>query len=87
MEMDEIRKIAAQIKEGDENNEIEESTETAVTPVADEPRSITDISAQDIKVALDKNKSFEEQAEDVVGAMATAKAVQDSLHTVTELYM
>lgn len=77
MEMDEIRKIAAQIKEGDENNETEESTETAVTPVTDEPRSITDISAQDIKVALDKNKSFEEQAEDVVGAMATAKAVQD----------
>lgn len=42
-----------------------------------EVKSITEISANDIKVQIDNNKSMEAQAEDIVGAMATAKAVQN----------
>ena len=40
-------------------------------------KAITDLSAKDIMVTIDKTKSLEDQAEDLVGAMATAKAVND----------
>ena len=75
--MDELRKIAKKRidKENDEADEIE----TAIVK-ADEPTTevaITDLSAADIKMRIDKNKSMEAQAEDVVGAMATARAVTD----------
>ena len=40
-------------------------------------KSITELSAKDITYKVDTEKSFEQQAEDIVGAMATAKAVSD----------
>lgn len=56
--------------------EIEER-KAAAQIVEQETKSITDISVEDIKFKIDNSKSMEEQAEDIVGAMATAKAVQD----------
>lgn len=61
----------------------QEEEKTAIA-VAEERKSITDVSAKDIQFKLDGSKTMEQQAEDVVGAMATAKAVQDE-HTAQEL--
>ena len=43
----------------------------------DNKKSIDAISVSDIKIHLDDNKSIEAQAEDVVGAMVTANAIND----------
>ena len=40
-------------------------------------KSIDKISVGDIKIKLDDKKSIESQAEDVVGAMVTASAIND----------
>lgn len=40
-------------------------------------KSIDEISVSDIKIKLDDHKSIESQAEDVVGAMVTASAIND----------
>lgn len=40
-------------------------------------KSIDEISVSDIKIKLDDKKSIESQAEDVVGAMVTASAIND----------
>lgn len=40
-------------------------------------KSISEVGVSDIQFSLDNTKSYEQQAEDVVGAMATAKAVSD----------
>lgn len=40
-------------------------------------KSITDLSMDDVKFELDRSKSYDQQAEDVVNAMATARAVAD----------
>lgn len=42
-----------------------------------EKKSLGAVSVDDIEFTLDKSKDFEKQAEDVVGAMATARAVSD----------
>lgn len=49
-----------------------------------ERKSITDLSAQDIKMSIDPTKSVAEQAEDVVSAIATARAVS-SAETANEI--
>lgn len=41
-------------------------------------KSIDEISVSDIKIKLDDHKSIESQAEDVVGAMVTASAINDN---------
>ncbi|MGN0805251.1 MAG: hypothetical protein ACI4MS_07700 [Candidatus Coproplasma sp.] len=46
-------------------------------PKQDEKKSIANVNVNDIEFTLDKSKSYEKQAEDVVGAMATARAVSD----------
>ena len=69
--MDEIRAYVESKKDEPANEET-----TAVAEVK-EGKSITELSANDIKIKLDESKSMEAQAEDVVGAIATAKAVQD----------
>lgn len=43
----------------------------------DKKKSIDKISVSDIKIKLDDKKSIESQAEDVVGAMVTASAIND----------
>lgn len=43
----------------------------------DKKKSIDKISVSDIKIKLDDHKSIESQAEDVVGAMVTASAIND----------
>lgn len=51
--------------------------EKALAVQSETEKSIADISLKDIHFKVDSDKSYEEQAKDVVGAMATAKAVQD----------
>lgn len=90
MPMDEIR---AYVKAHEQSTAQEETTQEtaketpetqAVVLVEETKKSITDLSVSDIKMNLDQNKSIEAQAEDIVGAMATAKAAQDE-HTAKEL--
>lgn len=56
-----------------------EEQPTAALQVAEPTvsKSITEIGVNDIKLNLDQSKNVEEQAEQVVGAMAIVKAVQD----------
>ena len=42
-----------------------------------ETKSLAEVNISDIEFKLDKTKSFEQQADDIVGAMAIAKAVSD----------
>ena len=62
-------------KEAEEKAKAEEKSNTL--PVVTEEKSLSDVNLSDIKFSLDKSKSFEEQAEDVVNAIAIAKAVED----------
>lgn len=61
---------------------VEEKINTQTTVV----KSINDIGVNDISFSLDKEKSYEAQAEDVIGAMATVKAVTDeeTVKSITE---
>ena len=78
MPMSEIRDYAEkeiEKKKLEESNSIVEKkdNEKPITGL----KSITDISAKDIKLKVDESKSMEEQTEEVVGALATVAAVQD----------
>ena len=80
--IEELRKLAEEqekAKEKEENIETgEEKQETAEqNAIVESKKAIDKISVSEIKVSVDTSKSMEEQAEDVVGAMATAAAVQD----------
>lgn len=80
--IEELRKLAEEqekAQEKEENIETgEEKQETAEqNAIVESKKAIDKISVSDIKVSVDTSKSMEEQAEDVVGAMATAAAVQD----------
>ena len=57
--------------------EKEQEQKKALAVQSETEKSIADISLKDIHFKVDSDKSYEEQAKDVVGAMATAKAVQD----------
>ena len=90
MSMDDIR---AYVKEHEQSTAQEETTKKtsketpktkAVVAIDETKKAITDLSVSDIKMRIDENKSMEQQAEDIVGAMATAKAVQDE-QTAKEL--
>ena len=56
---------------------IKDNKETSLVEDKVERKSLSDIDVDDIKLTLDHSKSYEEQAEDVISAMATASAVQD----------
>lgn len=60
-------------KEQDEKREQEKAV--ALADMTD--KSIADVSLSDIHFKLNTTQSYEEQAKDVVNAMATAKAVKD----------
>lgn len=81
MAMDEIRayvKSQGNSKvDSDKERQIDEGRANETMTKDIRPKSITDLSVSDIKIHLDEKKSIEQQAEDIVGAMATAKAVQD----------
>lgn len=55
----------------------EQGQEKAVQVMNTTEKSIADVTLKDVHFKLNTNKTYEEQAEDVVGAMATAKAVED----------
>lgn len=58
--------------------EKEQKLEKAIQSVAQtSDKSIADVSLKDVKFKLDSNQTYEQQAKDVVNAMATAKAVED----------
>lgn len=65
---DELEKIQSEI----ENRKLELALQEE-----DKKKSIDQISVSDIKIKLDDSKSIESQAEDVVGAMVTASAIND----------
>lgn len=66
----------------DLKKEIEEQAKLIVQEK--EGKSLRDVDIGDVRFSLDKTKNYEAQAEDVVGAMATAKAVTDE-HTVKDI--
>ena len=88
--MDEIRAYMREHEQSTAEQVLSEKTakekpETqAVVMVEETKKAISDLSVADIKIKIDENKSMEEQAEDIVGAMATANAVQDK-ETAREL--
>lgn len=55
----------------------EQAQEKAVQVANTTEKSIADVTLKDVHFKLNTDKTYEEQAEDVVGAMATAKAVED----------
>lgn len=55
----------------------EQMQEKAVQVANTTEKSIADVTLKDVHFKLNTDKTYEEQAEDVVGAMATAKAVED----------
>lgn len=57
--------------------EQEQKQETAIQGANTTEKSIADVTLKDVHFKLNTDKTYEEQAEDVVGAMATAKAVED----------
>lgn len=57
--------------------EQEQKQETAIQVANTTEKSIADVTLKDVHFKLNTDKTYEEQAEDVVGAMATAKAVED----------
>lgn len=57
--------------------EIQARKQTENLPTTTTQKSIAQVSVDDIQLTLDKTRSMEQQAEDIVGAMATARAVQD----------
>lgn len=59
----------------DLRKEIEEKATQLINK--SESKSIEEVGLKDIKFELDHTKSYKDQAEDVVSAMATVKAVQD----------
>ena len=65
---DELEKIQSEI----ENRKLELALQEE-----DKKKSIDKISVSDIKIKLDDSKSIGSQAEDVVGAMVTASAIND----------
>ena len=58
-----------------EKEQKQEKTIQSVAQTSD--KSIADVSLKDVKFKLDSNQTYEQQAKDVVNAMATAKAVED----------
>lgn len=66
---DELEKIQSEI----ENKKLELAIQDE-----EKKKSIDKISVSDIKIKLDDKKSIESQAEDVVGAMVTASAINDN---------
>lgn len=57
--------------------EQEQKQETAVQVANMTEKSIADVTLKDVHFKLNTDKTYEEQAEDVVGVMATVKAVED----------
>ena len=61
-----------------EQAEAEAKAKEKAVQVADTTdKPIADVSLKDVKFKLNTNQTYEEQAKDVVNAMATAKAVED----------
>lgn len=69
MSMEELREIA-------KNKENEPKSEE-LPVLSEDKKALGSVGLNDIEFTVDKSKSYEEQAADVVGAMATAKAVSD----------
>ena len=72
--MEELKKLVEE-----EAKKVVEAQEKPSTPapIPEESKSLANVDISDVKFSLDKSKSYEEQADDVVGAMATAQAVSD----------
>lgn len=58
-------------------DDIQDKENNLIEPTEEKAKSLSEMSVDDIQFRLDTSKSYEEQAEDLVGAMATAKAVSD----------
>lgn len=80
MEDNELERIQSEIENKKLELALQEKKEQEALALQEEEkkRSIDTISVSDIKIKLDDDKSVEAQAEDVVGAMVTAGAIQDT---------
>lgn len=79
MEDDDIKRVQAELEARKLELAIQEKREKEQFALQEEAkkRSIDSVNVSDIKIKLDDTKSVEDQAEDVVGAMVTAGAIQD----------
>lgn len=75
MDEEELEKVINS-KAQTEYQKVKEAEENTL-PTLSEEKSLSDVNLDDIKFTLDKTKTFEEQAEDVVNALAISKAIQD----------
>lgn len=70
--------MSEQLKSIEEIRELVKSENNALQSTPhEETKALGEVDVNDIRFKLDTTKSFEQQAEDVVGAMAIAKAVSD----------
>lgn len=78
MIMEDVEKlIEERVKLNAEKKEIEQTNSNSPSvPYRETEKSIGDVGLHDIKIQLDSTKAYTEQAEDVVGAMSTAKAIE-----------
>lgn len=78
MENENIEKlIAERQKQDEENKRNSENAVVSTVPVVQEEKSLSDLRVEDIKISLDKNKNYEEQAETIAGAMSVVGALND----------
>lgn len=75
--MEEIEKKVAEAKSANYQQEETLPSENLPAVEDDRPVALDELTTHSIKVTLDKSKSYEKQAEDFAGAMATSKAIQD----------
>ena len=78
MERDDIEKMIADKQSEDakkEENKILSANE--IQPITDNAKSLSELKIDDIKVKLDHDKDYEEQAETIAGAMSVVGALND----------
>ncbi len=72
-----LRYIVIEMTNFDELEKEQKQEKTIQSVAQTSDKSIADVSLKDVKFKLDSNQTYEQQAKDVVNAMATAKAVED----------
>lgn len=78
MENEDIEKLIAERQKAERKVDSEPKVqEVQNVPATTEEKSLSDLKVEDIKVTLDKNKNYEEQAETIAGAMSVVGALND----------
>ena len=78
MENEDIEKLIAERQKAENKVDSEPKVQEVQNVIATtEEKSLSDLKVEDIKVTLDKNKNYEEQAETIAGAMSVVGALND----------